>query len=317
MLGEKAMEVLLQLLPGEHIAAFPARFYYLGMLDRLKSCEYLRVPKSIYEVKAQYLLCAHQYKAISIHATENYQKIWNTHGFGNLIVTFLNRDEELLIKKNPSALHSTCVHGQISIKEDAWRWCHKCTVEDRDEFGISYYHRDHQIPGVFHCAKHKSLLSSNCRHCGFTVLSTFITPCPPISNVCPKCQSQIHPDTHYSDDVMEIIENKILEIVRNGSDYRLRDLTDHVRNFIGIETTTPITISEKKRLSGWKDFINSFLTSHARDTYFKKGKGKNGANQAEALLTKARIYNESSNSGIMHPLLHLIALKATEHEIFR
>lgn len=270
------MEFLVRLLPGEHISAFPARFYYFGLLDQPKSCEYLGLPPSVYGAKAQHLLCSHQHKAISIHTNKNYQSIWIEHGFGNLITKFLNEDENLLLQKGPSDFHSTCVHGQICIKEDAWRWCHLCTIEDGDEFGTSYYHRDHQIPGVFHCAKHKSRLSSKCGDCGFKVLSTVRTPCPPKSNTCPKCQSQIYPDDYYYDDDMEILENRMLEIVRNGCRYPLKDLTTHVRNFIGIDTTTPFTISDRRKLSEWKAYINSFLTIEARDTYFKKGKGRGG-----------------------------------------
>lgn len=312
------MDILLQLLPGEHVAAFPARFYDLGLLDQPKTCEYLRVPTSIFDAKAQHLLCVNQHNAISIHATQNnYREIWGSNGFGQLIASFITSNEAALIDKKPSSLHSTRLCGQISIRENRWRWCQKCAEENQEEFGTSYYHRDHQIPCVFHCHKHKTPLSSNCTQCGFIVRSTVRTPRPIRSNVCPRCGGNIHSDLFYYDETMEIIEHKILEFVKSGSDYKFKDLTKHVRNFIGLDITGPVTVSHNRKLGEWKKFINSFLMPKARDTLFKKGRGKDQVSMADALLTKSRIYNEDCEGEILHPLLHLIALKATEHEMFR
>lgn len=310
------MRTLFQLLPGEHITAFPARFYHLGLLDQVKSCEYLGVSRGIYDAKPQHLLCTAQHKAISIFDINNYQQLWMDHGFGKLINKFLNKEEKLLIQNSLSNLHSKCVTGQLSIENDSWNWCHLCTAEDRETFGVSYYHRDHQIPGVFHCAKHQIRLTSNCLICGFRVLNLAKSPLPPTSNECPSCNSNMPSNEVYYDETMDVIESKMIQMTNQYCSFQLYDFTKHIRNFIGIDITTPLDIYERKRLTEWKRFIRSFLTSQASDTYFKKSKGKTSKNRSEYLLTRSRLYNESSTVGITHPLIHLIALKATKHEIF-
>lgn len=50
------------------------------------------------------------------------------------------------------------------ITLDALRYCPLCAQEDREEYGEAYWHRTHQIPGVFACAKHKLFLSEGYPH---------------------------------------------------------------------------------------------------------------------------------------------------------
>lgn len=45
-------------------------------------------------------------------------------------------------------------------------WCSQCGSDDQRAFGFSYFHREHQIPGVFLCWKHGILLNRGCSVCG-------------------------------------------------------------------------------------------------------------------------------------------------------
>jgi hypothetical protein len=46
------------------------------------------------------------------------------------------------------------------------RFCTDCAVDDRDQFGFAYFHREHQLPGVAVCWKHGCVLANGCRKCG-------------------------------------------------------------------------------------------------------------------------------------------------------
>ena len=42
--------------------------------------------------------------------------------------------------------------------DTSWQSCSKCREEDYSEFGITYWHVQHQLPSVFKCLKHKITL---------------------------------------------------------------------------------------------------------------------------------------------------------------
>jgi TniQ protein/Tn7-like transposition protein D len=46
------------------------------------------------------------------------------------------------------------------------RFCSVCTTEDERNLGFSYFHIEHQLPGVAVCWKHGVILSHGCRRCG-------------------------------------------------------------------------------------------------------------------------------------------------------
>ncbi|MBM5573372.1 TniQ family protein [Deefgea sp. CFH1-16] len=45
------------------------------------------------------------------------------------------------------------------------RLCLECVEDDKNEFGVPYLHRSHQIPGVSACWKHRKTLLSSCPVC--------------------------------------------------------------------------------------------------------------------------------------------------------
>ena len=40
-----------------------------------------------------------------------------------------------------------------------WRWCDHCLEEDIALYGSSFWHKSHQLPGVFVCSRHKAALN--------------------------------------------------------------------------------------------------------------------------------------------------------------
>lgn len=43
----------------------------------------------------------------------------------------------------------------------SWQLCPRCLVEDKDRYGFSYWHREHQLPSIAHCLKHNLALLSH------------------------------------------------------------------------------------------------------------------------------------------------------------
>lgn len=58
----------------------------------------------------------------------------------------------------------------IGEAADPIKICPECLIEDEAEFGVGYLHRQHQIPGVAACEKHKILLISSCSNCNTKLL---------------------------------------------------------------------------------------------------------------------------------------------------
>lgn len=58
----------------------------------------------------------------------------------------------------------------------ALRFCPVCVHEDAKTFGQSYWHRNHQIPGMLFCHEHGVRLTDRCLRCGTMVRHRYRTP---------------------------------------------------------------------------------------------------------------------------------------------
>lgn len=65
----------------------------------------------------------------------------------------------------------------------AMTWCLACVHDDVAEFGVAYWHREHQLPRVCYCAKHMRPLETTCGHCkySFKGSTVYFLPGP----ICP------------------------------------------------------------------------------------------------------------------------------------
>ena len=76
----------------------------------------------------------------------------------------LKRIKEQMAMDDPTSLHwrAGLSSGRRGIPVPSWlRYCPKCVVEDRAQFGECYWHRLHQVPGVELCPVHKTLLEQS------------------------------------------------------------------------------------------------------------------------------------------------------------
>ncbi len=74
----------------------------------------------------------------------------------------LSRIREQMITGEVSALHRHAGIGTSTIEPPFWiRYCPLCVKEDKTNFGESYWHRLHQVPGVEICPTHKIFLENS------------------------------------------------------------------------------------------------------------------------------------------------------------
>lgn len=69
------------------------------------------------------------------------------------------------------------------------RYCHSCVKEGIEEDGFPYFRREHQLPGVYYCWKHRDVLFHGCKRCGeYPLHGTSLT----LAGEC-KCDAGIEP----------------------------------------------------------------------------------------------------------------------------
>lgn len=205
------LEKLKPLLPGEDLFGAIGRSHVLGIGQSLReSCSLLgikaaRLEPGIFdsldfEVAAKQLGCSFN----AIRAEHTCQEMMRY----------------CMAEKPLRRLFETQKRAGIDRKCDVythpWRWCSHCAVEDITKYGITYYRRDHQIVGVYQCAKHDTNLISQCSNCGFSATNLSLQPIPPIDSCCSSC-GEVHqtPEILLSDK-MKGIQKYCLSMV-NGA----------------------------------------------------------------------------------------------------
>jgi transposase-like protein len=67
--------------------------------------------------------------------------------------------KESMYTSKGSTIHSRIGVNASNVKQKTNLWnCNECIQEDMDTFGETYWHRIHQLPGVFICPKHEKVL---------------------------------------------------------------------------------------------------------------------------------------------------------------
>jgi hypothetical protein len=70
--------------------------------------------------------------------------------------------KDKMIQPNPNNHHQRMTLYRWKIPESRWlRFCYDCLVADRKQYGQSYWHRLHQVPGVKVCPQHGALIQES------------------------------------------------------------------------------------------------------------------------------------------------------------
>lgn len=69
----------------------------------------------------------------------------------------LSEPEDVLVTAIEQEWNANLRQAELAINRE-WQFCPRCIAEDKSKFGVSYWHTDHQFPGITHCLKHLNSL---------------------------------------------------------------------------------------------------------------------------------------------------------------
>jgi len=297
-----------QLLPGEHLQASVARLHYLTGLGVLANTA-SKVFSKGKQIERPFTAFSLQDEHLSKwYSKEDYHAVLQEHSCANYICAFLNNDDS----RHAGIYTEPKLTGAQSLLPKSWCWCICCVEEDEEKYGVSYYHRDHQLPGVFHCDKHKIGLISGCSECGFKVDNLKHQLVPPIDNFCPSCGAWMSAFDGYFDELMARIESRSLLLARNKLTVSLyAESTQSIREYIGLNGYCR-TMAEHKKISAWKSSFQSHLNKKVIESYFANTKQTKKGYTA-SLLVSSRIYSTASHLAPLPAIPHLLALDFIEN----
>ncbi|MBU1530507.1 MAG: TniQ family protein [Gammaproteobacteria bacterium] len=99
-------------------------------------------------------------------AADNLKSLLNTNTLLPLFTSFLGTENshKKLCQETSTTTLSRIPQRVVGVHGTA-KLCIACCESDEHEFGSSYWHRAHQIPGVSSCWKHSETLMSSCQFC--------------------------------------------------------------------------------------------------------------------------------------------------------
>ena len=294
------------ILPNEHLTGYLGRLYALSaratLVDTVRD----------FGIKSNNIYPYPLYRAISPKLLDSagirsIDMAWRDHTLTLYGLRFLNRSEQQAVKagvvNSPSYPK---VAGHNLVRSRNWRWCNECVISDTERYGISYYHRDHQIPGVYHCQLHSMELCDGCSHCGFLACSLKALPIPPLANLCPNCGNILAPPKVYFSDQMAEIGSISLALCRTQSALTIEEIISLTFKTVGVASlSNPSTSADRRVISRWYKELIDTADPRALDTYFVDR--PNGT--APAILRKRALFSTHPKREPLHPLAHLFVLQ--------
>lgn len=187
--------------PGEHIYSGLARYHILsGNRTSADTRTYLGLPQGT--LKAQNLfngpgntVLPNVAEALDRDASEMARHHTLEPLFRLCMPQSLSEAREAAWRhgRPPVAKKVSSVVAQYLRHDRSWRYCVPCSEEDVREYGVAYWHIEHQIPGLGSCPHHKRPLRGNCKACGSSrsTLNDFELP----SALC-KCPDENEQSKH-------------------------------------------------------------------------------------------------------------------------
>jgi hypothetical protein len=194
-----------RLYPDEHLLSAIARLARLKgernlavAFPGMKGDTYIFLPGAI--LRPWYRTIAPLFPAMTIDALISHHTLWNY--YKPFMQPMAKEVPDPALWEENFNNHSQWLPSkQFRIKHTKyWRWCIDCVASDEEQFGVSYWHCSHQLPGVMNCQKHSTRLASACFHCGYSVNKLEPHLKPSKSSDCPDCGKTLYepvPDDKY------------------------------------------------------------------------------------------------------------------------
>ncbi len=215
------------------------------------------------------------------------------------------------MKENPlSVLYEQQKREGIERKCDVythpWRWCSHCAVEDMEKHGITYYRRDHQVVGVYQCAKHGTNLISHCSSCGFSASSLSHQPIPPIDSCCSSCGEVHQTPEILLTDKMKSIQKYCLSMVRGDYQHGYSVIAGCSSRYIDHLWEHNNELSYEAVVSEFYRRLNGFYSIEELNEYCV-AKVKKSGNYC-SLLRGTGLYDATAKIKPKHPLAYAMLL---------
>ncbi|MDF4591534.1 TniQ family protein [Vibrio parahaemolyticus] len=301
------MNNILYLLPNEHLRSFLSRVHTMSPFGTFATSA-KRVGLANFSASPVTVMSDLDAILMNILNDDN-RSIWQMHMHGNVIESFLNEREKrelpLFLKGKPYDIdftQSQTVHNRF------WRYCKDCISEDLDTVGISYFHQQHQLQGVFHCYKHRTRLINSSPSCTYTVknLSRMQTP----ALICPSSGSSMTSQGAYYDETMLKVEQLMLALNDQTLTLCLESVQQNTLAHIGFTLEQTETLAFKKACGDWYKEIFVTLGKDALEQYFSNTRKVNDHIISPTMRT-TRLFLSTSTNRFSPPQIYILMLVAT------
>lgn len=301
------MNNILYLLPNEHLRSFLSRVHTMSPFGTFATSA-KRVGLANFSASPVTVMSDLDAILMNILNDDN-RSIWQMHMHGNVIESFLNEREKrelpLFLKGKPYDIdftQSQTVHNRF------WRYCKDCISEDLDTVGISYFHQQHQLQGVFHCYKHGTRLINSCSSCTYTVKNLIRMQTPAL--ICPSCGSSMTSQGAYYDETMLKVEQLMLALNDQTLALCLESVQQNTLAHIGFTLEQTETLAFKKACGDWYKEIFVTLGKGALEQYFSNTRKVNDHIISPTMRT-TRLFLSTSTNRFSPPLIYILMLVAT------
>lgn len=290
------MEQLQKLLPGEDLFGLVGRSYVMSsfrdfsaMRQEWQLTHYRYLPGLFISRDFEKLIEVLKLAPSDVHAK---------HTCFNMLNSSISQDE---LEHHRSLSKNVIFNIKGSELAQPWRWCAECVNEDTESYGIPYYHRDHQVPGVKHCSKHNCVLVSKCNACGNEVGQLRQQPIPPLDGHCMKCGSEFDSDTRLSSPSMPAVESLCLEMAYGRLKISQQQLALRVQYYLGIrQDDIELDVARGSIRTFYRDVIDFYGADELR-VYLHTIKELKQGLKCPA-FKGARVYDQYSNGLPLHPV---------------
>ena len=311
------MKNLQKLRPNEDLIGFIGRLHFLGVFSTFEDTrKYLGLTTRI--LLPGQITYKDEYKLSKILGVDC-RSLSETHSMRNLLNYCLTSQENLglSIHKLDSKMKVATFCDSKGVVKHPWRWCSDCNFEDSKEFGSGYYHRNHQLPGVFTCYKHRIPLNVECSDCGSTIDSLKNSLVPPLDNRCGVCGSNKFNQALFLTPKMKQVESYMLDMAAGIDSSTFELLTQEVRHHIGIDEDDVIYRTGLMHVREFNRRLLSFFNENELKQYFISIDSNNGNKKCRALCN-SRVYDTRPNNLPAHPIsiaLVKVYLDANRHTL--
>lgn len=290
------MEQLQKLFPGEDLFGLIGRSYVMSsyrdfkaMLSDMQLTHYRHLPGEFISRDFEKLLSVLKMSPYDAHTH---------HTCLNMLNSSISKDELEYHRENSKKVTFS---ARGAVVEHPWRWCSKCVKEDISNYGIPYYHRDHQIPGVNRCLKHHCTLVAQCYNCGFEVTQIKKLPIPPTDGQCPDCGCEFESNWSLFTPRMAKVETLCLDMAYGRLKVSQQELADRVQYYLGIrQDDIDLDVARVSIRAFYRDVIDFFGADELQKYFYTLTELKQGVSCPS--LKGSRVYDKNSIGLPLHPL---------------